>query len=148
MTKPITAPGAKLIIKLGDGATPEVFTAPCGINTRGINFTKATNETNVPDCADPEAPSWTERGIVSMSTEVSGNGVLAMENLTNWQAFLDSTVSKNCQIWIDVPSTDHGGHWDGKFHLTGFNVTGEIGNKVQAAITMQSDGPVTWTPVP
>src|SRR5262245_47849218 len=119
MAFPITAPGTKLIIKLGDGGAPEVFTKPCGITTTGINFTKNTNDTNVPDCDDPEAPSWLQRGVVSMQAEVSGNGTLAMENLDDWQDFLDSTTSRNAQIWIDVPAASHGGHWDGKFHLTG-----------------------------
>jgi predicted secreted protein len=148
MAKPTTCASSKMIIKLGNGATPEVFAAPCGMTTKGINFTKATNEVNVPDCDDPDAAAWIERSVVSMSAEISENGILAMEALDDWQSFLDSTISRNVQVWLDVPAVDHGGHWNGKFLLTGFNVTAEQGNKVQAAVTMQSDGPVTWTAAP
>ena len=148
MAKPITVAASKMIVKLGDGATPtEVFTAPCGMTTKGLNITKNTNEVNVPDCDDPDAPVWVERGVVSMSAEISESGILAMESLEDWLTFLDSTISRNVQVWLDVPASEHGGHWNGKFLLTGFNVTAEQGNKVQAAVTMQSDGPVAWVPV-
>ena len=149
MAKPTTVNASKMIIKVGDGATPtEVFTAPCGMTTKGINFTKDVNEVNVPDCADPDAPAWKERAVVAMSAEISENGILDMESLDTWQDLLDDGLSRNFQIWLDVPAAEHGGHWDGKFLLTGFNVTGEQGNKVQVAITTQSDGPVVWTPAP
>lgn len=148
MAKPITVNASKMLIKIGDGATPtEVFAAPCGMTTKGLNFTKETNDVNVPDCDDPDAPAWIERGVVSMSAEISENGILAMEALTVWQEFLDETISRNVQVWLDVPVSSHGGHWNGKFHLTGFNVTAEQGDKVQVAVTMQSDGPVTWVAV-
>jgi hypothetical protein len=32
--------------------------------------------------------------------------------------------------------------------MSSFEVTGELGNKIQTNIEMQSDGPVTWTPAP
>src|SRR4051812_21297671 len=148
MAKPTTINASKMLIKLGDGATPtEVFAAACGMTTKGINFTKDTNEVNVPDCDDPDAPAWKERAVIAMSAEISENGILDMGSLDMWQGLLESGVSGNVQVWLDVPVTDHGGHWDGKFLLTAFNVTAEQGNKVQAAITMQSDGPVIWTPV-
>lgn len=148
MAKPTTINASKMLIKIGDGGGPEVFAAPCGMTTKGINFTKDTNDVNVPDCDDPDAPAWKERSVVAMSAEISENGILDMGSLAVWQGLLESAISGNVQVWLDVPATDHGGHWDGKFLLTGFNVTAELGNKVQAAVTMQSDGPVTWTPVP
>src|SRR5262245_12446641 len=148
MAKPVTANASKMIVKVGNRGSPETFAGPCGMTTKELKFANDTNDVNVPDCDDPDAPVWKERAIVAMSAEVSENGILAMEALATWLDFLDATVSRNCQIWIDVPSAEHGGHWDGKFHLTGFNVTAEQGNKIQAAVTMQSDGPVVWTPVP
>jgi hypothetical protein len=47
--------------------SPEVFASPCGLNSRSFNRTAATNETNVPDCDDPDAASWLERDVVSLS---------------------------------------------------------------------------------
>ena len=132
------------------GPTPEVFTAPCGLNTKGINFTKEMNDTPVPDCDDPDAPTWIERAVTSMSAAVSGEGILSMGDLDTWIDFNESTISLNCEVTLDVdaPNAALGGKWVGKFLMSGFNVTAELGNKVQVAVEMQNDGPVTWTPAP
>lgn len=145
MAKPTTFPASKLYISLGNGATPtEVFTAPCGLTTRGITLTKNTNDVNVPDCDDPDAPSWVERDVESLSGEASGSGVLAAEALPTWQDAFNSTASRNVRIGISAPAVDNGGYYAGKAHLTSFAVTGELGNKVQVAVTITSDGPWTW----
>jgi hypothetical protein len=45
-----------------------VFTAYCTINAaRGITFKGATNEFNIPDCADPDQIGWLAREKVSLS---------------------------------------------------------------------------------
>jgi len=142
MAKPTTVSAAKLLILIGDGADPEVFAAPCGLTSRGINFSKETNDTQVPDCADPDAPQWVERVTTALSGTVSGSGVLAREALTTWRTFFFSTESKNCRIRIDGGTG--WGHWEGKFHCTTFNVTGENGEKVGVEIELQNDGEITW----
>ena len=150
MAKPITSRASQLIIKLGDGETPEVFLAPCGLNTKGINFTKEMNDTPVPDCDNPDAPAWTERAVTTLSAQVSGDGILSMADLDTWWDFNTSTISKNAQVVlaVDAPNAALGGMWTGKFLMQGFNVTGELGNKVQVAVDLLSDGEIIWTPAP
>jgi predicted secreted protein len=142
MAKPTTLSAAKLLIMIGDGAGPEVFTAPCGLTSRGINFSKETNDTNVPDCDDPDAPAWIERVTVSLSASVSGSGVLAKEALGTWKEFFFSTATKNCKVMLDGGTG--WGHWLGAFHCTTFNVTGELGDKVQVEVELQNDGEIAW----
>lgn len=139
MARPTTVSGKNLLVKVGNGADPEVFAAPCGLTTRGINFSKETNDTTVPDCDDPDLPSWTERDARTLAATVSGSGILAVEALPTWRGFFMSTDTKNCQIWVGTS-----GYFEGAFHCTSFNVTGEIGNKVQVEIELQNDGEVTW----
>lgn len=142
MAKPTTLSAAKLLIQVGDGATPtEVFSAPCGLNAKGINFGKETNDVTVPDCLDPDAPAWVERIATSFSGTVSGSGLLAQEALDTWREFFQSTDTKNCRILLDGAGW---GHWAGAFHCTTFNVTGELGGKVQVEVELLSDGEVTW----
>lgn len=141
MAKPTTVTGAKLLIQIGDGADPEVFAAPCGLNTKGINFGKETNDVTVPDCSDPEAPAWVERIATSLSAGVSGSGLLAQEALATWRGFFLDTDGKNCRIKIDGAGW---GHWAGNFICTTFNVTGEDGDKIQVEIELQSNGEVAW----
>lgn len=144
MAKPKTAASSKLLILLGDGATPEVFTAPCGLTTKGLNFSAETNDVMVPDCDNPDDPAWTERVVSSLSGTITGSGVLAMESLPVWRAFFFSGAARNCRVRLAVPLADNGGHFEGRFLLTSFEITGEIGNKVQVSVELMNDGEVAW----
>lgn len=147
MTRPTTASAAKLLLLVGDGASPEVFTSPCGLTSRGINFSKETNDVTVPDCDDPDAPAWTERVARALSSTVSGSGILAMEALPAWREFFFSTATKNVRIRVDVDAASNGGYWEGAYHCTTFNVTGEIGDKIKVEVELQNDGEILWVDI-
>jgi len=144
MARPTTYSAKLLLIQLGNGGTPEVFAAPCGLTTRGIQMTKETNDVTVPDCDDPDLPAWTERDVLSLSGEISGSGILAAEAFATWRAAFLSTNAVNCRIRINETGANGGGYFYGAFHLTALNITGEIGNKVQVEITLISDGEIQW----
>ena len=146
MAKPTTLPSSKMLILLGDGADPEVFTAPCGLTTKGFNNSAETNDVNVPDCDDPDAPYWVERTIVSLSSTVSGSGILAMDSFPKWREWFESGESRNLRIKMDETSANNGGHYEGKFVLSTFNLTGEERSKVGVEVELQNDGQVLWVP--
>ena len=145
MAQPHTFSAKLLLIQLGDGGAPETFSAPCGLTTRGIQLSKETNDTTVPDCDDPDLPAWTERDVVSLSGEISGSGILAGAAVATWRAAYFSTDSVTCRVRINDTGANGGGYFQGEFHLTQFNITGEIGNKAQVEVTLVSDGEITWT---
>lgn len=139
--------GVKLLIKVGDGASPEVFTTYCSINAdRGISFKATTNDFNIPDCDDPDLMAWLVREKVSLSGDITGAGTL---NTPDTEAFFNwviSSATRNVQIYLDgVSGADGGGHWAGAYHCTQFDLTGGVGNKVQASIQLTSDGEIVWT---
>lgn len=142
MAKPTTVKGSKFLILLGDQASPEVFSAPCGLSTKGIDFSASTNDVNVPDCDDPDAPQWTERVINALSASVTGSGVMAAESFAKWKDWFLAADSRNVQAKIDEVTL---GYFSGAFVLTGFRVTGNLGEKIQVELTMQNDGQVTYT---
>lgn len=144
MARPKTLKGSKLLLLLGNGADPEVFAAPCGLNARGINFSKETSDSTVPDCDDPEKPSWQERSVVSLSGTISGSGILALEALPTWREFFFSTDPKTVRVKLDAPLADNGGYWEGLFHCTSFNINGPNGEKIGVEIELQNDGEVLW----
>jgi hypothetical protein len=139
--------GVKLLIKVGDGASPEVFTANCTINAaRGINFEARTNEFNIPDCDDPDLMAWVAREKVSLSGDISGAGILNTPDAQTYFDWVSSADAQNVRVYLDgISAADGGGYWAGAYHCTQFNVTGDRGGKVEATITLQSDGAVTWT---
>ena len=144
MARPTTIPFKDFILKIGDGETPEVLGKPCGLTSQGLNFTKETNEVQVPDCDDPDLAAATERAVTATSATFTGEGILAAEFLPDWWDFYNYNGSRNCTI--ELVSTVNGGTWAGKFILTGFNVTANLGEKVGVAVEMLSDGVITFTP--
>lgn len=140
------ARGVKLLIKVVDDTSPDVFTAFCTVNAaRGITFTSAVNEFNIPDCSDPDLIGWLAREKVSLSIGVTGAGILNTPDVDAFFAWWKSEDSKNCHIVVDVPAADGGIIFEGAFHLTEFAITGDRGGKMEANITLASDGEVTST---
>lgn len=144
MTNPVkSARGVKLLLKVGDGATPENFSVFCSVNTtRGISFTAGTNDQDVIDCDDPDAVAWVAREKSNLSCSCTGAGTLDTRDVADFYAWLTSPDSKNCQMVVDVPSADGGVIFEGAFHLTGFDITGDRGKKQECTLTIISDGEV------
>lgn len=140
------ARGVKLLIKVGDGASPEVFNIYCSINAeRGITFTAGTNDQEVIDCADLEAIAWVLREKTNLSAAITGSGTVNTPDIEDFYDWLVSPESKNCKVILDVPSADGGVIFSGKFHMTEFSVTGNKGEKMQASISLSSDGEIVKT---
>ncbi len=141
MAQPTVLPGTKLLILVGNGASPEVFAAPCGLTTSGIDFSASTNTTVLPDCVDPEAAAWEAKDINALSASVSGNGVMAVESFAVWNDWFQAAQAKNVQIKLDDATL---GHWAGSFILTGLKFGGVRGNKVTVDVTLANNGSVPW----
>lgn len=138
------ARGVALVLKVGDGGSPEDFVARCSINAaRSLAGDAATNEFNIPDCADPTALAAIVREKVSTSYSVSGAGILNTPDLGGFNTWLASPYSKNCQIIVDVAGSDGGVIFQGAFHLTHFDITGDVGTKIEVSITLVSDGVIS-----
>lgn len=139
--------GTKLLLKVGDGASPEQFVAKCSINAaRGLQLTTATNESIDIDCDDPDALAWIDREKVSLSASINGAGNIHTDDIEDFFDWLTSTESKNCQFVVDVPAASGGVVFEGFFHLTDFEITGDRGAKADCSITLASDGEVTLVP--
>lgn len=147
MAKPTTYVGSNVYIQL-ETEVPGTFARPCGLTNHTVSFTKNMQEVDVPDCDDYEAPSWIERGVQSLDFSANGSGVLAAEALPVWWDAFNSTVSVNSRIYVGAVTDDTNGYyWAGLVHLSGFEVTGERGNKAQVSITLVSDGEMVFTPI-
>jgi hypothetical protein len=145
MATPTTLKFGKFLVKLGDGGSPEIFSAPCGFTAKALNMTVGTADTNIPDCDDPDAPTWTDRDKTNFSAQVTGQGVLALESLPTWRAFFENTNSQNVRILLDVPLANNGGYYQGAMHCTAMQFGSNLGTKASLNITLVSDGPMTWT---
>lgn len=145
MAKPTTKRFGDFIVQVESADSPNVFAAPCGLTTKSFNQTASTNETQVPDCTDPDAAVNVERDVVSLSRELSGSGVMATESFTIWQTWYDSADARTCRVY---PKGSTGGYYEGDFILSAFNLTAELGQKVNIDVTLQSDGACLWNAGP
>lgn len=144
MAKPVTASFGSFFVRLSDGASPPAFVAPCGFTSKGFTRTKTLGEVNVPDCDDPDAPSWLERDVQSMSASVSGQGVLAKSAVAIWEDALASAASVECEVELVYADGDSE-LYTGFFHVETFEITGNIGERVNVSVSMQSDGEITYS---
>ena len=154
MTKPNTGTFGNFLIQVGDGASPEMFSAPCGFTNKAFNETANMQETSVPDCTDPDAPAYVERAVDTLSSEINASGVLAMpaagedpdtgtSAFNVFRRFYSAAVSKNCRIYLQGVS---GGYYEGKYILSQFNKGVQKGQKINVDITLSSDGEWDWVP--
>jgi len=134
MTQAQTLKFGQFLVTIGNGAIPEVFAAPCGLNSRSFNRTAAANETNVPDCDAPDDPSWLERDIVSLSATISGAGVVADEDFDTWNSWFESGATKNVKITLGARV------WIGPYKCTKLNLSGQRGSRMTFDVTLDSDG--------
>lgn len=142
------ASGLKLVLKIGDGASPEHFTALCTINAeRGISFNGQDGEFEIPDCSDPEQIAWIVRERRSNSIQVTGSGIVNVPDVATLDDWYRTGASKNCQVWLDLTGAEGGYVWEGAFKLT-WNLTGNRGEKLVGNITLDSDGEVEGEAAP
>lgn len=145
MAKPTTENFADFVVLIGNGATPEVFVAPCGFTQKALKLTAQSSGTILPDCDDPTAPAWTARAVTALDGQVSGSGVLAQESDDLWIDWFVSGLSKNIKI------QRAGGTWTGAAILTELSDSTSLnseGNRVQRSATIDNDGEWAWTPAP
>jgi predicted secreted protein len=145
MVQPKVIAGTKLLLLVGNGASPEIFGEPCGLTTKSFDLSASTNTTVIPDCDDPEAAAWEATDINALSGTASGTGVMAAEAFSVWNAWFMSTEGRNMQIKLDHPDL---GHYAGFFKLTTFKLSGTRGNKVTVDVTIKNDGEVDWVDNP
>lgn len=144
MAKPATLRFGKFFVRLSNGAEPPVFSAPCGFTSKSFTRNKTLAETTVPDCDDPDAPSWVERDVQSMSATISGEGVLAKAAVPVWEAALADADSIECEVELEYADGDSD-VYTGFFHLESLDIKGAQGEKVTVSVSMQSDGEIAYS---
>jgi hypothetical protein len=146
MAQPKTIKFGKLKIEIGDAGAPEVFTAPCGFTEKSFSRSKSLNEVLIPDCDDPDAPVVVATDVASIAFSISGQGVLAGESVATWDAFFASNNSRNVKVTAEFDAPIGTIIYTGKAHLESFEITGQVGNRVTASVSLRGDGALTRTP--
>lgn len=146
MARPTTARFGKFSVKLGNDATPTVYTAPCGFTSKSLTLTKELQEVNIPDCDDPDAVAWVGRDASSLSASVSGEGVLASEAVDTWLDAQESVDSVPVKVELEFPAKSIA--WTGNMHVANLTLGAEQGGRVTISAELQSDGELVRVSTP
>lgn len=138
MAPPTTAKFGKFRVLLGNGASPEVFAAPCGFTSKSLALSKNLTDVNLPDCDDPDAPAWVGRDVESLTASITGEGVMAAESADDWMDAFESTSSISVKVEIEFPAVTW--TYTGKMHISSMTLSAEQGGRVTNNVEMQSDG--------
>lgn len=130
--------GRAFVLKLGNGATPEVFTTIGGMRTTSLSI---NNE--VVDVTNKGSGGWREMlaGAGNRAVVLSGAGV-----------FTDSAAEKAFQGKVMTASIDSyqavfesGDRFDGQFLAVTLEYQGDHNGERSYSLRLESSGPVTFT---
>ncbi len=133
--------GRTLLIKIGNGASPEVFENLCGIKTRNFNLSANEVDTTFPDCINPGGPvQKTSRPGITNRT-FSGSGTFVSGGA---QASLMPHV-RNATIFNAEVVVPGDGTYAGAWMVSDFEFEGDMEDDLQFSATFSAAGPLEFT---
>lgn len=133
--------GRLLLIQIGDGAGPEVFTNLCGLTTRSFNMSANEVDTTIPDCANPaDTPQRTaEPGIKNRTFSGSGKFFKSAATTVFMEHVTDAT---KFNAKVIVPGL---GTYTGAWFVSEFEFSGEMEGNMDFSSTFVAAGPLAFT---
>lgn len=126
----------ELVIKRGDGASPQVFSFVCGIKTRTFSMANASIDTTVPNCTDPSAPIVATARPGRQTITFSGDGLF--DNNAIGKLVADDAREQNINATYQVIVPGYG-TFEGPFFISDFSWNGDM----EAPLAFSA----TWTPL-
>ncbi len=148
MASAITVKFGEQALLIGDGADPEVFSAPCGITSLTKSTSTNTSDVDIPDCDDPDVVVWLGIDEVSKRMTLTFSGTIAQQSLALWQAWELDGGLRNVRWLRNLTNLDLRGHLSGPALLTEFEETAESRGRYTFTGTIIFDGKPVWTPLP
>lgn len=129
--------GKDLLLKLGDAASPEVFTTVAAQRSTSVSINN--EQIDVTDKDDSRWRKLLEGGVRSMSLSASGllSDATVQTTLTNIAV---NGVIRNFQIVFADAQT-----FEGAFFLASIEATGEHTDAQQYSITLESAGDIVYS---
>ena len=130
--------GKDILLKIGDGAVPQVFTTVAGLRARTISLNAKTIDATDGDSAG----RWREllSGAGVRSAAVSGQGVF--RDAASDAAIREAFFAQDARTWrLIVPDF---GTLEGPFLVTALEYAGENEGEASFAMSLASAGEITF----
>ena len=135
--------GRAMVLKIGDGASPEAFTFMAGINSKTLTINNSAIDVTTPDATTPGGALWAQSLNGLKSVSISGDATFldesAQEGRLNTVAMAADPVAN---FQLVVPSF---GTYEGEFRVTTATLTGETEGAVNYSLALDSNGAITFT---
>lgn len=149
MAQPATFRFGAGLFYLGDGGSSEEWDKICGFTSMELEISKETNDSTVPDCADPDAAVWSSADVVSQSWKMTVEGFAAVDALPLIESAVFDATSRNVRLYIDGGGTGSGTPdrlYAGAAHVT-MKLGGKRGERWQVTVDVVGDGALAATSV-
>lgn len=130
-----------MLLKIGDGADPVVYSTLCGLNSR--NFTMDGETVDITTLDHNGGKTWREKAAGVSQCSFSGSGYF--EEKAQSTRLVVSKLEGNAteDFQVIVPGL---GRFEGKFIIDSLGLAGELnGGAVSQELSLSSNGPVTFT---
>ncbi len=138
------------VLKIGDGATPEVFKIACGIQDVVLNHTADTRDRQVRDCTKPgETPNRRVKST-GQKLDITATGLTDADHIEIYSAAVGKVINYKIEL-LEDDNTDTGnllGTLSGAFMMTANNMNLGRENDAGQEITLANDGPWTYVEAP
>jgi hypothetical protein len=148
MAQALTVKFGQQQLLIGDGASPEVFTAPCGITSLTKSTSTNTSDIDIPDCDDPDLVLWLGIDEVSRRMTLTFSGTIAQQSLPLWDEWSLDGGFRNVRWFRNLDDLALRGYLAGPALLTEFEETSEARGRYTFSGTIIFDGKPTWTSLP
>ena len=113
MARPAIVKGTYVDILIGNGATPEVFTAVCGLTTRSFTHQVNTSDQFVRDCADPEDVPHRRLTVTGEQWDLAGEGLYNRAQAAAIRAAVGTTRNYRFVVGEPAGETVEDGFYEG-----------------------------------
>lgn len=134
--------GRALLVKIGDGADPVVYSNLCGLNSKSLTLNNSSIDVTTPDCTSPEGALYTETLAGVKNVSVSGDGFF--EDSTAEARMNTVAMANDNKTDFEIVVPDFG-TYAGEFRISSLEFGGETEGGVTYSVSLESSGTVTFT---
>lgn len=134
--------GRSHYILVGDGASPEVFSSPCGLNGGSFSPNLESRKTKLYDCDNHLGANETHTTVFGSDYTVSDSGLLSLEADATWREWYSSKTPRNIRY------KRVNGYYEGPAVLTAYSEDFSREEDVAVSIQVDFNGEPVWVPNP
>jgi predicted secreted protein len=132
-----------MLLKIGDGADPVVYSTLCGLNSRDLTLDGDTVDVTTIDCSGAGGKAWRE--MASGVAQISFSGAGFFENKAQSVRLVESKMTGTAidDFQVIVPGL---GTFEGQFIIGSLGIAASIGGgAVTQSLALSSTGTITFT---